>query len=183
MNLHRSGSSMLMRCLEAGGLDPVYDKLSDAMNHSAPSDYVPNPNGFYQFTGEVNEAFPILYNNKLVKFPIRYLNNLPDSEYKIIILKRDPEEIRMSMSKWTPYSAWGPQESATYLYDEIITGIKDRLSKLNNVSVIEVNYRDIVNNPLDTFNYIKESGWEINVEACVSMVDSSLYRNKLEKDK
>lgn len=171
-----------MRCLEAGGMDAVYDKLSDVMNYSAPPDYVPNPNGFYQFNGEVDNSFPTLYDNKLIKFPIKKLNSLPEASYKVILLKRDPREIRASMSKWTPYSSWGTQEVVTFLYEEFMQGVREKLSTYLGIEILEINYKDIVNNPVETFTTIKNSGWEINVQACVDKVDSSLYRNNLEKD-
>ena len=80
VNIHRSGSSMMMRCLEAGGLVPVYDKNADVMNHSAPKDYVPNPNGYYQFGGDINPAFARLHDGKVVKFPISNLKDLPQHQ-------------------------------------------------------------------------------------------------------
>jgi len=173
---------MLMRCLEAGGLNPVYDRTSDTMNHSAPSDYVPNPNGFYQFNGEVNQGFDRMYVNRLIKFPISQLNNLPQGDYKVIILKRNPEEIRKSMSRWTPFNSWGTQEVVTYLYDEFMDGVKAKLLTIG-AEVIEINYSDIVNSPTDAFNSIRDAGWNIDVNECAKLVDSSLYRHNLEKDK
>lgn len=183
VNVHRSGSSMLMRCLEAGGLNPVYDKSSDAMNHHAPGDYVPNPNGFYQFTGEVLPSFAMQYDGRLIKFPIGEVSNLPKGDYKIIILKRNPLEIRRSMARWTPFNAWGGQEAATYLYDKFMSAVELVLKTKGKVSLIEVNYRDIVKNPLLSFERIKASGWPINPALCAEKVDASLHRNKLEKDK
>ncbi len=183
VNVHRSGSSMMMRCLEAGGLVAVYDKTQDAMNHSAPTDYVPNPNGFYQFGQEITPSFYELYKGRLVKYPIREINNLPTGNYKIILLQRNPEEIRTSMSKWTPFESWGNDEVVTYFYDLFMAAAKEILSKRNDVELLEVNYRDVVNSPSETFNTIRKFGFPIDVNKCVLKVDSSLYRNNLEKDK
>lgn len=183
VNIHRSGSSMLMRCLEAGGLKAVFDKSSDSMNHSAPKDYIPNPNGFYQFNGEINPLFYEMNKGKLIKFPIREISKLPQGEYKIILLKRNPKEIRASMAKWTPFQSWGNDEAVTYIYNKYMNGIKTILEQRNDVDLIEVNYKDIVNSPLETFEYIRDSGWGINSELCAEKVDSSLYRNNLERDK
>lgn len=182
VNNHRSGSSMLMRCLEAGGLGPVYDKLSDSMNHSAPSDYVPNPNGFYQFTGEINSAFYHLYEGRLIKCPIREVLNLPSGEYKVILLSRDPEEVRASMARWTPYASWGQSETLTYFQDEYLDALKSKLLERGDMDTIEIKYRDIVNDSIGVFSYIQASGWPIEPSLCAEMVDSSLYRNNLERD-
>lgn len=183
INVHRSGSSMMMCCLEAGGLVAVYDKTQDAMNHSAPTDYVPNPNGFYQFNQEVTPAFYEQYKGNLVKYPVRKINNLPPGNYKVILLHRNPEEIRTSMSKWTPFESWGNNETLTYFYDLFMSTVKSILSKRNDVKLLEVNYRDIINSPSATFEAIKNFGFPIDVNKCVLKVDSSLYRNNLEKDK
>jgi len=182
VNIHRSGSSMMMRCLEAGGLTPVYDKAADAMNHSAPSDYVPNPNGFYQFNGAITPAFSNRYDGKLIKFPISKLKELPQGEYKVILLKRAAKEIRMSMAKWTPFSSWGGQEAITYIQVKYLNAAKKILSE-KGAEVIEVNYRDIVKNPLAAFQIISDAGWPINPALCAEKVDAYLHRNKLEKDK
>ena len=182
VNIHRSGSSMMMRCLEAGGLTPVYDKSADVMNHSAPSDYIPNPNGFYQFNRDVTPSFPTRYAGKLVKFPISKLKDLPPGEYKVILLKRAAKEIRMSMVKWTPFASWGGQEAITYIQVKYLNAAKKILAE-KGAEIIEVNYRDIVKNPLLEFERINASGWPINAALCAEKVDASLHRNKLEKDK
>lgn len=182
VNIHRSGSSMMMRCLEAGGLVPVYDKNADIMNRSAPKDYIPNPNGFYQFTGDITPAFARIYDGKAVKFPISRLKDLPQGEYKVILLKRAAKEIRMSMEKWTPLQSWGGQESITYVQVKYLNAAKKILSE-KGADIIEVNYRDIVKNPLEAFERISAAGWPINPALCAEKVDASLHRNKLEKDK
>lgn len=182
VNIHRSGSSMMMRCLEAGGLTPVYDKKADVMNHSAPKDYIPNPNGFYQFTGEITPAFGRIYAGKAIKFPLRKLKDLPTGEYKVILLKRAAKEIRMSMAKWTPFDSWGGQEAITYVQVKYLNAAKKILAE-KGAKIIEVNYKDIVKNPLAEFERINASGWPINAALCAEMVDASLHRNKLEKDK
>jgi len=182
VNIHRSGSSMLMRCLEAGGLKAVYDKSSDVMNYSAPKDYIPNPNGFYQFNGEINSSFYEMNKGKLIKYPIRQITNLPVGKYKIILLKRNPKEIRKSMERWTPFSSWGNDEATTYIYNKYMNGVKTILEQRSDVELIEVNYKNIVNSPLETFEFIRDSGWDINPALCSEKVDSSLYRNNLERD-
>jgi hypothetical protein len=183
INNHRSGSSMLMRCLEAGGIDPVYNKASDLMNFSAPYDYIPNPNGFYQFNGEVNAAFYHLYYGRLIKCPIHEATQLPPGEYKVILLTRDAAEVRASMARWTPFQSWGKAETVTYFQDEFMAALKSKLTARVDMDIIEVEYRDIVNSPEETFAFIQSSGWPIDHVLCAEKVDSSLYRNNLERYK
>lgn len=175
-SFHRSGSSMMMRCLQAGGLEAVYDSFADAMNLAAPEDYTPNPNGFFQYNREVLPDFYESYNGKLVKLYFTELIKLPPGNYKVVFMLRDPVEIRASMERWTPYKSWGMQEAATYLYEEI----RNAISTIPGVEVLFVNYVDVINNPHNEFLRIKEFGIPIQASLASQMVDPSLYRLKLE---
>ena len=177
-NIHRSGSSMMMRCLTAGGLVPVYDKEADIMNISGPDDYVPNPNGFFQFTYEIGENFATLYDGKLIKCPIRSLIHLPIHNYKLVFIKRDPTEIRASMGRWTPYTSWGKDEVITYMYNWYLNKIFTRLQARGDFDITILNYAEIVANPV--LEFTKLSSWGIDVNAAAALVDDSLYRHRLE---
>lgn len=178
-NIHRSGSSMMMRCLEAGGLSVLYDKASDSMNQSAPSDYIPNPNGFYQFTNEITDHFADLYDGKAIKCPIRNLLKLPQGQYKLILLKRNPKEIRASMGKWTPYHSWGKDEVITYFYDEYFTDLINLLTARGDIDITVLNYKNIILDPVAEFPKIAH--WGVDINAMASLVQPELYRLKLEE--
>ena len=177
-NIHRSGSSMLMRCLKAGGLTLVYDKQADSMNKSAPLDYIPNPNGFYQFTNIITEKFNKLYEGKLIKCPIRDLLRLPKGEYKLLFIKRNPKEIRASMGRWQPYRSWGRDEVLTYFYEEYLEVFFESLKERGDFDITILNYADIVANPIKEFNKLN---WGLNIKKMASMVDPELYRLKFER--
>jgi len=178
-NVHRSGSSMLMRCLEAGGLTPSYDNNADEMNSSATFDYIPNPNGFYQFTNEITSDFFQLYDGKLIKCPIRDLIKLPIGEYKLVFVKRNPIEIRASMGSWTPYQSWGQDEVLTYFYEEYLSVLFDELEKRGDFDITILNYSDVINNPMKEFNKLKH--WGVDIQKMNDMVQPELYRLKLEE--
>lgn len=177
-NVHRSGSSMIMRCLIDAGMDGVYNV--DLENYVFQEDYDPNPNGFYQ--NYVDETDVLTYENKLTKFPFRSLLKLPIGNYKILFLKRDPEEIFNSMLAFTPFTTWGYDMVVLEFYDEVIGYIIDELKKRSDVTLTVLNYKDIVDNPEKEFNKLVSDGWNIDVKAAASLVDSSLYRFKLERD-
>ena len=176
-NIHRSGSSMLMRCLEAGGLNPVFDPLSDT-TLNLNKGYIPNPNGFYQFNGQVTTAFYDLYKGRLIKCPIDKMLKLPPGNYKVIITYRDPQEIRMSMAQWTPFQSWGEHEAITYLYDEFITTFISELEKRGDMDVTIINYNNILEDPKKEFDKLVAKNWPIDISKMIEKVDFNLYRNK-----
>lgn len=181
-NIHRSGSSMMMRCLSNSGLEGVYDEdfniRFDLMLNNP--NYHPNPNGFYQLKETPNEYSVSLYEGKLLKFPFRRLIHLPQGDYKICFLKRNPIEIEKSMQSFFPYTSWGKDSVVLEFYDLITTTIISNLQQRTDVNLTVLNYADIVSNPTDEFTKLFNSGWPIDVNIASSLVDESLHRFKLE---
>lgn len=178
-SVHRSGSSMAMRCLEAAGLTAVYDPQADIMNNTL-GDYVPNPNGFYQFSGPITPTFFSDYSGKLLKCYIKDLPKLPQGNYKLLLLKRNPAEIRASMSRWTPFSSWGEDEAVTYLYDFYMDELVRQLTERGDFDITILYYADIVKDPTTEFNKLFAASWPIDVSKAAELVDPSLHRLKLE---
>ena len=181
-NVHRCGSSMMMRCLIAAGLEGVYDKEFNIALDLTSNDpnYHPNPNGFYQLNTPPNEYTVSLYEGKVLKFPFRRLIHLPQGDYKICFLKRNPLEIEKSMQNFTPYRSWGRDSVLLEFYDQIIDTILDNLNQRTDINLTVLNYADIVANPTIEFTKLYDNGWPININAAASLVDDSLYRFKLE---
>ncbi len=177
-SVHRSGSSMLMRLLKEGGLDPIYNPASDSMNNII-GDYTPNPNGFFQFTSQIDETFYELYKGKLIKCPIRELLNLPEGNYKVVINQRNPEEIRMSMRKWTPYQDWGKDEILTYLYEEFMNTLISKLQEREDINLTILSYNKIVDNPEEQFQKLVDNGWPLDISLMTKDLYPELYRNKI----
>lgn len=173
-NIHRSGSSMMMRCLTSSGMEGIYDKeLDNTLGLFIQDDYHPNPNGFYQ-TMEIN-----LESHKVVKYPFRKLLSLPFGEYNICFLKRNPAEIELSIQQFTPYVSWGDDMIVLEFYDLIINTLLENLASRPDVKLTVLNYADIINDPVHEFNKLVDAGWPIDPVLASSFVDSNLYRNKL----
>src|SRR5690348_4299457 len=94
----RSGTSMMMRCLEAGGIPCVYDTRGDeARNRNTliPG-YVPNPHGFYEDAPLQNPDWSA-FRGKCVKVVRDNLHLVPPGErLRVVYMGRDPAEIRRS---------------------------------------------------------------------------------------
>lgn len=94
--LPRSGTSMMMKMLEAGGLEPVTDGV-----RSADDD---NPKGYYELEAvkrtKQDPSWVTKSRGKVVKVISQLLMDLPDSEsYKIIFMRRNLDEVLSSQQK------------------------------------------------------------------------------------
>lgn len=184
-SFHRSGSSMMMRCLEAGGLTPVFEEVLDRiwdLNYST-QDYHPNPNGFYHMDDYMYD-WPSFYQDtkgKVIKVPRADLQILREGKYKVIFMVRNPEEIRASMRKFVPHQSWGQVEVNTYFYDQIKEATLSRARLNKGLEILEINYADVVENPEREFAKIKKFGFPIDTKAASAMVEPNLYRLKLEQ--
>lgn len=195
-SFRRSGSSMMARCLEGGGLPVMYNSYNDwrfngryARSSSirggkADNSYIPNPNGFYTIEGFVEFEWPDFYEKykgKVVKIPRLELFYLPPGNYKLIFMTRNPEEIKASYRDFLGIRTWGRVECALHFYEQNKNATIDLMKARGDIDVIEIEYRQAVNEPLTTFTQIKDFGVPINVNEAASLVDPKLYRNRLEE--
>jgi hypothetical protein len=91
--LPRSGTSLMMRMLEAGGLPPLSDSIREAD--------IDNPNGYYEFEPVKQIAKDVSRlqdaEEKAVKIISSLLRDLPSSRhYKVIFMERKIEEVLAS---------------------------------------------------------------------------------------
>lgn len=183
-SLHRSGSSMMMRCLEAGGMEVVCDKSVDHdLDAEFGSDgYAPNPNGYYQMPGDIFENGNLLerLNGKVMKMYLDILNQLPVAKYKIIFMKRNRQEILASMAKMSGGKHLGYEQTNVENDTVFLAEKKSQFSTRPDFQFIEVDYATLVKNPQDSFTKIKDFGFPIDIEKASSMVEPSLHRFKLE---
>jgi len=184
-SFHRSGSSMMMRCLEAGGLEAYFDPFLDTAWNLiyGNSDYTPNPNGFYHTDDEQTDwpSFHSDHKGKVVKVFRRDLHILRPGAYKVVFMTRNPDEVRASMRAFSPNTTWGHMEVATHFYDQIKDATLEALRKRPDMEILEVNYGDVIADPVKQFEKIRDFGIPIDPEKAAAMVDSSLHRFRLER--
>lgn len=182
-NVHRSGSSMMMRCITEAGIPGLYITRLDYMLPSN-EEYDPNPNGFYQNYPDILDRLSEAVGH-VTKFPWRQLINLPvleNTQYNIVFLKRNPESIRASMEAFTPLQSWGADDVVLDFYNEIFDTILRSLAKRKDINLIVLNYTDIVRDPHNEFLKLVSAGWPIDHNIAASLVDPSLQRFKLENN-
>ncbi|MBQ7555006.1 sulfotransferase [bacterium] len=179
--LPRSGTSMMMKMLEAGGIPPLQDNI-----RTADED---NPKGYYEFervkklpndTAWMPEAV-----GKAVKIIALLLTKLPlkGYRYKVLFMRRDIEEIMKSQKQMLIRRG----ESTDKISDEeMITTYNRHLSEVLNFleanscfTVFFVNYNDLMRDPEDWVPRIAAFlGKEMDTAAMKAVVDPKLYRNR-----
>lgn len=163
----RSGTSMMMKALAAGGMTPAYSRERDARlndhygDQDKPNGYRPNQQYF-----ELNDLdygdmrFPLQYEGKLIKCLWPGLGRMRNCQARVLIMRRPREEIYLSC-----LAAFGtvPQHVADHNFDQFMSNVvevaRDRRSFL---SVDEVWYQDVLDRPLAVFQQLKRNGWPID---------------------
>ncbi len=182
--LPRSGTSMMMKMLEAGGLPLLTD------HQRAPDE--DNPRGYYEFervkrlphgdTDWLSQA-----EGKAVKIISALLEHLPpDYRYKVIFMNRDLREVLASQRKMLVRRGEDPNkigdEELERLFTKHLHKVKTWLYAQPHMDVLEVDYNALVTNPSPYIRQINTflGGW-LNEHAMQEVVDPSLYRNRLKQ--
>lgn len=177
----RSGTSMMMDCLRAGGLDVAFNESRDKMNTTyGDAEYKPNLNGLYELTQEEYSRpnFPDHYEGKAIKclrngLVLLKARNVSDP-YKVIFMKRDFVEIQHSLEAFFDYLP-----PINVIENTVNRALGIALQR-RDMDVTIINYRDVIDNPLIQFQLLQSKGIPIDIDAAVSVVDTALCRFKRE---
>lgn len=181
--LPRSGTSMMMKMLEAGGIPPMIDEIREADGD--------NPKGYYEFervkqldkgdTSWVAEAV-----DKVVKVISALLKNLPsDYQYKVVFVRRNMSEILASQRKMLVNrgedSNKMDDDQMADLFEKHLSATDNWLQAQDNFQVLNVHYSEILADPMTQAQRINVFvGGQLDVLAMAGQVDSELYRNRTE---
>jgi len=178
--LPRSGTSMMMRMLEMGGIPPLIDNIRKAD--------VDNPRGYYEFerVKKIKEDTEWLEDckGKVVKMVSDLLFSLPtDRKYKVMFMRRNMSEMLASQKKMLDRlgnkGAGVSEDKMTELYEKHLKKIMDWLEKQDHIDVKYTWYHEILADPATQAVEINEFlNNVLDAEKMASAVDSSLYRNK-----
>lgn len=182
--LPRSGTSMMMKMLEAGGIPPLTDEI-----RTADKD---NPKGYYEFErvkkmdkGDT-EWLPQA-EGKVVKVISALLTHLPDDyHYKIIFMQRHMPEILASQRKMLVRRGEDAEsmddERMAELFAKHLRAVEQQMAQQENVDVLYVHYSDALQDPQTAAERVVEFlGKDLDVERMVGVVDPNLYRNRREE--
>jgi len=179
--LPRSGTSMMMKMLAAGGIAPLTDEL-----RAADKD---NPKGYFEFErvkqldkGDV-AWLPQARGKavKIISFLLQYLP--PDETYKVIFLRRNLEEILASQRKMIIHRGEDPDqmddEAVAAMFTRHIELVEQWLRRRPNVETLYVHYTDVMNEPAGQIARITRFlDQPLDEAAMTQVVDPHLYRNR-----
>jgi hypothetical protein len=178
--LPRSGTSMMMRMLEAGGLPPLVDGIREADDD--------NPLGYYEFerVKKVKEDQGWLDDarGKVVKMVSTLLVDLPPRQtYRVVFMRRRLEEIlasqrRMLLRNGKPWSE-ADDARMTGLYQAHVRQIEAWIARQRHLSALYVSYNELLASPREHADRVNVFlGGMLDVPQMVSVVDQNLYRQK-----
>jgi hypothetical protein len=178
--LPRSGTSMMMKMLEAGGMEVVGDEVRKAD--------IDNPKGYYELerVKKIKEDASWLdgMQGKAVKMVSMLLYDLPpDKTYRIIFMKRNIEEILASQRKMLQRrgeEAGGDDKELDRAFRQHLEDLEKWMGGQDNIRVLYLNYNDIVSDPGDSIQEVNRFlGGGLDVQKMLGVVDESLYRNRV----
>ena len=178
--LPRSGTSLMMKMLDAGGIQPVQDGI-----RTADSD---NPKGYYEFERAKQldkgdyEWLPSA-RGKAVKIITALLRHLPsDYEYLVLMMRRDINEVLASQTKMLKNRGEDAGADDAIMADLYTKHLKQTELWMNtqpNLKYIDVDYAQLVADPMSQLPQINQFlGGKLDVEAMMTIADPSLYRNR-----
>lgn len=184
----RCGTSMMMNCLIAGGMDAEYDESYEGLKYKTVDGYHGNPQGYRELEGSKVESpdFPECYSGKLIKMPNYWWTGTRGygarkitKPYKVIFMRRDWDEQRFSRRRLDDHTGARPDghiiTTREPIYRKIMPEIRD-----NALTYDEVWYPVVVENPLPVFEMLADHGWPIDPQKSAQVPDPSLYRIKKE---
>ena len=178
--LPRSGTSMMMRMLEAGGMPPVVD-------HDRKPD-ADNPNGYYEFEPikklKEDSSWVAGAVGRVVKAVYLLLYDLPKQHrYRVVFMRRDLPEVIASQNTMLRRSgstigALDPKMLARH-FETQIRQVDAWLRQQPNFAVTWVHYADIVRDPATAAAGIASFlGGAVDPAKMVASVDPGLYRQR-----
>ena len=176
--LERSGTSMVMQILLAGGVETSFD------NSRSPDES--NPKGYYELEGGkiinklIDGTFPLNeHRGKFIKITAYGMKYLPLGNYKIIYSERNIEEILDSMEKMANIEDTNRDETRES-FIKLNSMIKDYIRDREDVEVLLVNYNEILSNPSTNVKKIYDflDLADVDLEKMIETVDKKLYRQR-----
>lgn len=169
----RSGTSMLMECAEAGGMTIVKSPKRDKMIGRLGDESYRMNSSLYEPDNIRAATFPRMYEDMVVKVVAPFVRRIAAGNYRVVVMRRDPEEIRQSSE-----AAYGLRTTTEKIEEQIDEAVKVLRQRRDVQSIMELNYTDILDNPT---NELSRLDWPFDVCLASAVVDPSKYRFRLDR--
>lgn len=174
--LPRSGTSMLMQALKAGGLPIAEDGIRKPDEN--------NPKGYLEIESVIdklrdNPEFVFEFEEKVLKVIAFGLQYLPRGNYKVVYMDRNIEEILDSMEKMMKAKD-EDREGTKSAFMKLNAKTKNDISQRDDMDVLFVNYNEILSDPEEHLGKVRRFFGDRNLDLAkmVKAVDRQLYRQK-----
>jgi hypothetical protein len=179
--LPRSGTSMAMKMLEAGGLPLITD-------HEREAD-VDNPKGYFEDErvknlGEMEDRSWIADGKgKGIKVVSSLLQHLPrDLNYKLLFMRRNLLEVIASQNKMLERrgeTSETEDERMIELYESHLRRIRAMLRHAPHLEALDVHYTAVLEDPRrEAERMVDFLRLDLDVDRMTGVVDERLYRNR-----
>jgi hypothetical protein len=179
--LPRSGTSMMQKMLEAGGIIPLVDQVRSADEN--------NPNGYYELErvkalkdGDV--AWLAEAQGKSIKVISALLQYLPPTyRYRVLFLQRNLDEIlasqhKMLLDRGEPAEAISDEEMMR-LFQAHLLNVTSWLEEQKNFRTLNVYYNTLLQDPWPQVEAINQFlGGRLNSGEMIKVVDPQLYHQQ-----
>ena len=178
--LPRSGTSLMMQMLQAGGMKLLTDE-------QRPAD-LNNPRGYLEYEAVKRSGTDVswleLAGGRAVKVIHVLLRHLPlDREYRVIFMQRDMQEViasqRAMLQAGGQSGARIPDDKLAGVFEQQLAEVRRWLAERPNFRVLYVDYREVLGNPSAAAQTISSFlGDVLTIGAMASVVDPALYRQR-----
>ncbi len=179
--LPRSGTSMMMQMLEAGGIPVLSDKHRQADSS--------NINGYYEHdSAKSPAAFPALLaqgNGKAVKIVVQLLPqlpHLPGTSYRVILMQRTLDEVLASQHAMLQRNHMNENaisdKDLAAVYSRQMRQVQRQLAS-QKIPFFMVNYNETICDPMTTAEKVSAFlGFSLDVQHAAAIVNAKLYRER-----
>ena len=178
--LPRSGTSMMMKMLEATGITILTDEIREADED--------NLKGYYEDerakTLHKDNTWITEAEGKAVKVISYQLPHLPlDHQYRILFMERKIEEVLASQRKMMERRGEPmddvPDAVMASIFQKHLDDIDEWLHKQSNIKTLYVRYNETLDDPETTSEKIASFlERELDIEKMMHVVDPKLYRQR-----
>ena len=182
--LPRSGTSMMMQMLRAGGLTCLTDELREAD--------ISNPKGYFEFEKvkglRADNSWLPEAKGKVIKIISHLLACLPpELNYKIIFMERDLDEVLASQRKMLVNQGQGEENLSDERLGQIFAQQLRQVRKMladRQISTLFLGYKDVLEDPVEVSTQLQAFlGNNLDQQAMREVVDRNLYRQRLKPSK